>query len=687
MIVLSKIRSQRDCLFELDWAVSKVTMLVLLLSLLAGCSVVPNPLTKLEMDNSADVDHSLMFSDGERLSGDLSLEEAIARALKYNLDKRTKMFEHALALKQTKLDEYSLLPNLIVKGSYSDRSEFSASNSKDRGDGPPPSSGFSYSSDRTIYKGDLTLSWSVLDFGVSYYNARQNADRALIIDERRRKVVHNLIREVQFAYWRMVAAQKLSDRVGIAIKRAELALIDSETVEKENLKKPSQTLRFQKRLLQNIRKLETVNQQLSSAQIEVAALINIPPGTYFRVVVPNTDALSIPQWVIPLEKMEMLAFHKNPDIREKMYQDRISLDDAKKSLLSLLPGIDLSGGRNSDSNSFQDVNRWFAWSNTLSVNVLKALSIPDQLKHNEAKQTLIESQRLSLRMALLAQVHIANKQYFNAVSQYKRANKMYQIDKRLSSQIVKRQESDLQSMLDRISQETAAIDSELRRYETYSNVISAIAQIHSTLGIKITGTGHSTMDLKVLSQSIQKGIDDWISGYAIATELRQLKRFKTHKRARIASTETHSQFHKIIEKTRRFLNIKILKNKKFEKKANVGSFYDSTEGDFSELDNTRVSLTAVPKYDSKLDVAKSKFINRVATNRGVRVLLNETSSGGSLTKAKILCMSLKRINSNGKWIEVFANTIDKQGVRGWLHKVYFDKLSMQCAERHFASKF
>ena len=126
---------------------------------------------------------------------------------------------------------------------------------------------------------------------------------------------------------------------------------------------------------------------------------------------------------------------------------------------------------------------------------------------------------------------------------------------------------------------------------------------------------------------------------------------------------------------------------KFEKKANVGSFYDSTEGDFSELDNTRVSLTAVPKYDSKLDVAKSKFINRVATNRGVRVLLNETSSGGSLTKVKILCMSLKRINSNGKWIEVFANTIDKQGVRGWLHKVYFDKLSMQCAERHFASKF
>ena len=226
----------------------------------------------------------------------------------------------------------------------------------------------------------------------------------------------------------MVAAQKLSDRVGVAIKRGELALIDSETVEKEKLRKPSEMLMYQKRLLQNIRKLETVNQQLSSAQIELAALINIPPGTYFKVLVPNTDKLAIPKWAIPLDKMEMLAFHKNPDIREKLYQGRISLDDAKRSLLALLPGIDLSGGRNSDSNSFQDVNRWFAWSNTLSLNVLKAFSIPDQMKHNEAKERLIDAQRLSLRMALLAQVHLANKQYMNSVSQFKRADKLYMID-------------------------------------------------------------------------------------------------------------------------------------------------------------------------------------------------------------------------------------------------------------------
>ena len=97
--------------------------------------------------------------------------------------------EQALALNQLDLDDYELLPTLTAKAGYADRSEFSASNSKEL-DGPPPSGAFSYSGDRTSFTGNLTLSWNVLDFGVSYFNARQNADRSLIADERRKKVLN-----------------------------------------------------------------------------------------------------------------------------------------------------------------------------------------------------------------------------------------------------------------------------------------------------------------------------------------------------------------------------------------------------------------------------------------------------------------------------------------------------------------
>ncbi len=680
MMHLKGIKIRRSSYLRVARSFLKVCCVLAPTFLLVGCATKMHPLTDLELDNSAEEDHFRMFVEGERLNGDLSLEEAIARALKYNLDKRTKVLEHALALKQTKLDEYSLLPSLVAKGNYSDRSEFSASNSKDRGDGPPPSSGFSYSSDRTIFKGDLTLSWSVLDFGVSYYNARQNADRALIINERRRKVVHNLVREVQFAFWRMVAAQKLSDRVGVAIKRGELALIDSETVEKEKLRKPSEMLMYQKRLLQNIRKLETVNQQLSSAQIELAALINIPPGTYFKVLVPNTDKLAIPKWAIPLDKMEMLAFHKNPDIREKLYQGRISLDDAKRSLLALLPGIDLSGGRNSDSNSFQDVNRWFAWSNTLSLNVLKAFSIPDQMKHNEAKETLIDAQRLSLRMALLAQVHLANKQYMNSVSQFKRADKLYMIDKRLSSQVTKRQESDLQSLLDRISQETAAIDSELRRYETYSNVISSIAQIHSTLGIKILADPRAKTNSKLLAQSIEKGMGDWMSGYAIASELRKLRTFKSQKKGLEAKIEKRLGLKGILEKTK-----KLLKFKKNDPKDKL--VHSSQTGHQNRESSANIHRTLLGSQNKTKQQVRKKSSSSGMISGGVSVLLNQTSTGGGLIKAEILCNPIKKVQKSGKWIEILAENTRQQKIKGWLHEIYFDKLTLQCAEKRLVLRF
>ena len=251
---------------------------ILTICLLTACSVVRQPLTSGDLQKSAKLDRELMFGGENRLVGSLSLEEATARALKYNLDNRARYMEQALALNQLDLDNYQLLPSVVASSGYSDRSGWNATTSKTI-KGPAPTPNYSYGSDKTLFTGDLTFSWNVLDFGVSYYNARQNANRSLIAEERRRKVVESLIREVQFSYWRMVAAQKLEERVEVAILRAEKALVSARKVEKEKLKNPAEILVFQKQLLQKLRRIETVNQVLANARIELAALINVPPST------------------------------------------------------------------------------------------------------------------------------------------------------------------------------------------------------------------------------------------------------------------------------------------------------------------------------------------------------------------------------------------------------------------------
>jgi hypothetical protein len=79
----------------------------------------------------AKADRTAMFQGQDALSAPLTLNEAVARVLKYNLDKRAKMMDEALALGQTSLDRFDLLPKLIANAGYTERSAPNATRSRD----------------------------------------------------------------------------------------------------------------------------------------------------------------------------------------------------------------------------------------------------------------------------------------------------------------------------------------------------------------------------------------------------------------------------------------------------------------------------------------------------------------------------------------------------------------------------
>ena len=57
-------------------------------------------------------------------------------------------------------------------------------------------------------------------------------------------------------------------------------------MEKENLKALVEALRYQKSLLETLRQLTAIQQELSTARIELAALINALPGTDLTLAMP-----------------------------------------------------------------------------------------------------------------------------------------------------------------------------------------------------------------------------------------------------------------------------------------------------------------------------------------------------------------------------------------------------------------
>ncbi|MBY0429838.1 MAG: TolC family protein [Rhodospirillales bacterium] len=458
-------------------------MIPVSVSVLSACAMKPEPLTNAQFSAKGVEDRAAMFKEHAPLVRPLTLPDAMARVLRHNLDRRAKMMEEALALGQLDLDRFDLLPKLTTSAGYLNRSDHATTTSRDSVTLQPSLSNPSYSTDRDHRIADLTLSWNILDFGVSWFTAHQNADRALIASERRRKTVANLMQEVRFAYWRALAAQQLEDPVKAVILEGEKALSDADKVQAEQLRNPVESLRFQKTLLENLRQLEAIQQELTSARSELAALINVAPGDNFRLAVPAEAEMKLPEWGMTVETMEETAFASNPDLREQVYQSRIAVDETRKAILRMLPGISLSFSRQYDSNSFLVNNSWQDASARLTWNLFNILSGPVQIEQANAGEQVADAKRLALRMAVLAQVHVARSQFGGALRQFDRSDRLYRVEVKLAETTARRQESDAQSVTERISSQTSAIAAELRRYQTFAQAQAALGRMQTTIGM------------------------------------------------------------------------------------------------------------------------------------------------------------------------------------------------------------
>jgi outer membrane protein TolC len=91
--------------------------------MLAGCAVEPTVIDREAMSVDLIEDRRFARDKMQPISGPLSLEEAIARAIKYNLDHRVELMEQAIARGELDLSRYDMLPRILAEAGYSTRSE------------------------------------------------------------------------------------------------------------------------------------------------------------------------------------------------------------------------------------------------------------------------------------------------------------------------------------------------------------------------------------------------------------------------------------------------------------------------------------------------------------------------------------------------------------------------------------
>lgn len=260
---------------------------------ISGCAVTSQPIDRSASEARARTDLATMFKGQEPLSGPLTLHQAMARAVKYNLEARLKVMEEALAKRQVDLAQFDMLPRMALDAGYVGRNNVGASSSQSIRTGTQ-SLEPSTSQDRDREVADLTMVWNVLDFGVSYVSAKQQADQRLILQERKRKVIHTITQDVRSAYWRAVAAQRLLSQIDALMGRIQQARDNSQRMATQRIGDPVQTLSYQRALIEATRQLEEQRRALSLAKTELAALINLPLNTDFTLA--PEQGYAVPQF-------------------------------------------------------------------------------------------------------------------------------------------------------------------------------------------------------------------------------------------------------------------------------------------------------------------------------------------------------------------------------------------------------
>lgn len=482
---------------------------------LGACTITTEAVSDREMAAQAEEDFRTIFQEQEPLDGPVSLSEAMARALRYNLDRRLKVMEEALAQNQIKVASLDMLPRLAGEAGYVNRSSPPASSSRSVLTGTQ-SLEPSTSQDQERRTGSLAVAWNILDFGVGYLGARQQANRAWIAAERRRKVIHNIIQDVRDSYFRAVAADRLLARIDPMIERTEGALAESEEAARRQLQAPLDALTYQRGLLNALRQLLDIKRDLIFAKAQLAALMNLPPGSDFSLVMPAPDEQAPPEMPYTPDQIERVALQQRPELREEMYQRRVGVDETRRALLRMLPGLEFEYSLNHDNNSFLVENTWRQLSFTASWNLMNIISGPVRIQAAEAVEEVNEARRLALAMAVLTQAHVSFLRYREARARWETAKQMSEVEDAIRDQVETQVASGRTGELEAISRNVNAAIGTLRRDLAYADLQNAAGQILVTMGIDQVPKAVEATDLDSLASAIEAYQAALMSGEAQA---------------------------------------------------------------------------------------------------------------------------------------------------------------------------
>lgn len=472
---------------------------ILFLLGLTACTVQNDPLTDEQIAARVQIDRTALFENQEAIVKPVTLYEAMARAIKYNAKNRAEIFEQALNIN---LDDETIdmLPELAASGGWSTRSNRLGYKGTSQSNYPAANGvRHEFKGNKTGRDADLQMVFNVLDFGVSYYNAKQAGNQSYIAQENIRKIIQHLVHDVRVAFWRAAAAQRIEKDLETLSMKISEELIRINTDDN----KTADQLTNEKSLLSALQNLNQIKQEILTAKVDLAKLMNVGMNTRFVLDIPREMDIEKISKADGLYEWEYSALLARPELRIHDYEMRLTEYEAKKEIVKMFPGIDFGGGVNYRSNSFLKNKHWAEAGIGVSWNLMNLVTAPGRINRLDSEKELTRQQRLAMTMAIISQVNIAHLQINQTIENFNVNERLRVVNENLMRKTAKKTKDRSALLLSMVD----TIQSQLNRDLAYAEYKMAESDMFVALGWDpVNGLNTSDVSVAALADVLESNL-------------------------------------------------------------------------------------------------------------------------------------------------------------------------------------
>lgn len=413
----------------------------------------------------------------------LSLPYCIKTALNNNLDLRVYELKEAVNNEKRTAAALGMLPDVIVTNDLTYRTNEPGASSYSLNSGKE-SLEPSKSTQKYENRVRVEFLFSVIDFGLAYFNSVQARDRKLITKEQKRRATQNLILDVTRAYFKVAAAQyamvnteKMLKIAGETEKLLEQMVKNKRLPMEKIIKEKKTFLLLKKSLMEYKRSYE-------NSCIELRSLMGYYPTHEIRVDTSgmrNIADIKIPE----IELLEEIALLERPELYQLDIRHHITAIAARKKVIEMFPNVGVFTDFTNSTNKYLYNQSWWELGARAAYRLLR---VPQQIGEYTAIETemkQIKAQVTALSVGIISQVRIAHANLAEVKHRYSMAEQLYETYKKheiLKEKHARTSGALSQIELNRIKMETAQKD--IERTQALGNYYLAYFRLLNSAGVE-----------------------------------------------------------------------------------------------------------------------------------------------------------------------------------------------------------